>query len=67
MPPISAQEITNNDDLKNCVKLQHVLKNPPGIPHLPGMSKYARTNTLRALAPVTHLSPWKKKSRPLQC
>ena len=66
-PPISAQEIINNDDLKNCVKLQHALKNPPGIWHLPGTSKYAQTNTLRALAPVTHLLPWKKKLRPLQC
>ena len=38
----------------------------PALTHLLGMSKNARLYTSRALAPVTNLSPRKKKSWPLQ-
>ena len=36
----------------------------PALTHLLGTSKNARLYTLRELAPVTNLSPRKKKSRP---
>ena len=39
----------------------------PALTHLLGMSENARLYTSRALAPVTNLSPRKKKSWPSQC
>ena len=38
----------------------------PALMHLLGMSENARLYTSRAIAPVTNLSPRKKKSWPLQ-
>ena len=38
----------------------------PALTHLLGTSESARSYTLRTLAPVTNLSPWKKKSWPSQ-
>jgi hypothetical protein len=50
---------------------RHDFDRPPNLPHLHKTSKYARSNTLHVLkpvtAPVTNSSslPWRKKSRSL--
>jgi len=64
--PISARGIADDDNDCRGGNAHHDVDRQPDLPRLPGMRKYARSNTLSSLKLVTHSSPWRKKARSLE-